>query len=524
MSAPTEAITDTVSNPLQDISLNVSYSLIHDSSPRNGTLKIKIHDVPENLLKATENSRIERSKKPENKLPLSNDELLLKQIIHIATMRTVNHLQRKFTDILKEMRSVSRDSFENLKVLNTENFAKILSEHNGGTLNITEEECGICLEKYELDSSNASEEALKKTKKRALEDNVDEENYQAKRRKLDSSENFVSESNETNESNAIENVAEKVSDDVNIYSHEPVLLTNCNHIFGRNCLYSWCSDNNSCPLCRQKISSKNVEYSMQELNQVLQDDQMLTSINYNDLLAEANQEGTGVLHRSLLSTGDDNERSSLFIVSGNGPAGSDTNNAERPYLTDPRLQTLIERTLSRLSDMLRDRENALRNRNDESSVNGEVVLQEDNFAVPLSEGIPPRIRIAEMSGNEQLPGNTGRSSQSEYNPILPQILSEFLRAATPTPIANTDIVNSNSFQNNTSSTETSEINNGSASTSEDQSNRNLSEILRNRVREMMNMVSNSNFRNETTNTESNANESIENRSDNESDNNDNSDT
>ncbi|KAL6927610.1 hypothetical protein ACO0SA_004232 [Hanseniaspora valbyensis] len=550
MSETTEPITSNTNDtpPIQDISLNVSYSLIHDASPRNGTLKIKIHNVPENLLKNTEGSRVERTKNPEKNLPFSDDELLLKKIIHIATMRTVNHLQRRFTDILKEMRSVSRDSFEELKVLDYKQLEDILKENSDTKVCVEDEECGICLEKYDIkkaDNKEVEEERKKndedlKTKKRTFADHQEDDiigenitaindkdstnNNKKRRRGIDSNEptpDIPETSIENNESSNVEshntntendnnNTEDSSSgeatipDEVNDYTHEPVQLTNCVHIFGRNCLYSWCNNNNSCPLCREKISSKNIEYSTEDFNRALQQDELLTSIQYKDLLEEANRDPGDVLRRPFFNTNDDTERSSLFIVSGTNPEVTEGNNAnntnnERPYLTDPRLQTLIERTLTRLSEMLRDRENALRNRNADDTNNPDGTADNTgNLAFPFSDAMPNRIRIAEMNGTESV--NTGRVL---FNPVLPQMLSEFLRTGIPQhetsstgsheSSTNSQVLTSNTPPSGSSNeaTTTSSSGNTSNTESSESGTRNLRDILRDRVREMMDMVGSS---------------------------------
>jgi hypothetical protein len=41
----------------------------------------------------------------------------------------------------------------------------------------------------------------------------------------------------------------------NIYPVELVAITECNHIFHRNCIKHWISDNLSCPLCRNSLEA-----------------------------------------------------------------------------------------------------------------------------------------------------------------------------------------------------------------------------------------------------------------------------
>lgn len=38
------------------------------------------------------------------------------------------------------------------------------------------------------------------------------------------------------------------------YSHSPLHILPCGHIYHENCINEWIRIKNSCPLCRQKIS------------------------------------------------------------------------------------------------------------------------------------------------------------------------------------------------------------------------------------------------------------------------------
>lgn len=272
------------SNDLQVIALNVSYSLLYDSVPRSGSLKVIINSVPAELLKKTEMTRKKRFTNPSEKIPLSEDEKIVKKVVDMATLNTVTNLQRRFSQVLDELRSVSQDTFEKLKVLSYEEFCDNLKstlEKDGvKEYNIIEEvekqECGICLESYTLNKKVD----LSGSRKRKLEDKEDPNI--TKKLKRNSNEP-INDPNVSDEKDAV------------LYTHEPVLLTNCPHIFGRSCLYSWGNKNNSCPLCRTKISTKNAEYTMEELNEVLQNDETLTSMNFKELLDQSDRS-------SILST------------------------------------------------------------------------------------------------------------------------------------------------------------------------------------------------------------------------------
>lgn len=165
------------SNDLQVIALNVSYSLLYDSVPRSGSLKVIINSVPAELLKKTEMTRKKRFTNPSEKIPLSEDEKIVKKVVDMATLNTVTNLQRRFSQVLDELRSVSQDTFEKLKVLSYEEFCDNLKstlEKDGvKEYNIIEEvekqECGICLESYTLNKKVD----LSGSRKRKLEDKED---------------------------------------------------------------------------------------------------------------------------------------------------------------------------------------------------------------------------------------------------------------------------------------------------------------------------------------------------------------
>ena len=48
-------------------------------------------------------------------------------------------------------------------------------------------------------------------------------------------------------------VQEKCSICFDVHIYKDAVLTDCNHSFGYGCLYNWCSNKHTCPLCRKKI-------------------------------------------------------------------------------------------------------------------------------------------------------------------------------------------------------------------------------------------------------------------------------
>lgn len=44
--------------------------------------------------------------------------------------------------------------------------------------------------------------------------------------------------------------------------------TNCNHIYHKNCLDIWLKNNNSCPLCRNSLSTSKIKHKTQTIGTV----------------------------------------------------------------------------------------------------------------------------------------------------------------------------------------------------------------------------------------------------------------
>ncbi|KAL6945284.1 hypothetical protein ACO0QE_002734 [Hanseniaspora vineae] len=57
------------------------------------------------------------------------------------------------------------------------------------------------------------------------------------------------------------------NDDDDEYKHSAVELP-CHHIFGRSCIYEWCKEHNSCPVCRAQIGSDDDLEPLQLMNHI----------------------------------------------------------------------------------------------------------------------------------------------------------------------------------------------------------------------------------------------------------------
>lgn len=405
MTESTDNPSSTINN-LQVIALNVSYSLLYDSVPRSGSLKVIINNVPSDLLKRTESTRKKRFSNPNDSIPLTDDEKIVKKVVDMATLNTVTNLQRRFSQVLDELRSVSKETFEKLKVLTYEDFCdhlKVILEKDGvKEYNIDDEvkkqECGICLESYTLNKNID----LNSSRKRQLESTCDMEDANIKKKI------------KTNDMESVSNSANEET--VSSYTHEPVILTNCPHIFGRSCLYSWGNKNNTCPLCRTKISTKNAEYTMEELNEVLQNDESLTSMNFTELLQQSNRSSQSL---QTSTSGDDINSNMTSFLQG-------------PYQDfSDRFSQILERSIT---DSLN--EASANTPNSDQQERGTVYIVSGNHTTPGQSNSPgSNSRSLGFSRIlEAIRGN--RNNLDGQTMTILDLLASLFRARTPTPTNN----------------------------------------------------------------------------------------
>lgn len=239
----------------------------------------------------------------------------------IATM-----VMRRFVNVLNTPRGIAKEEFEKLPVLKK-------SDLNG-----TESICSICYEEYddEAQEQEQDESSCNSSKRPRSSDSEyhHKSDNTSKRRRHTSQDrdspipdhsnvhspaqtNSESHENDTNEQTTIRNEESTINVDLNAddtdypnnennedinptYNHTPVKLA-CGHTFGRQCLFRWSQQQNSCPLCRQKISETT------ESNMTSQENAGLPRIfflrrdpipepNNNDELEHAN---SGVLDPSM---------------------------------------------------------------------------------------------------------------------------------------------------------------------------------------------------------------------------------
>lgn len=56
------------------------------------------------------------------------------------------------------------------------------------------------------------------------------------------------------------------------HTHEESLTLTCNHTFGKECIYQWCSYKKTCPLCRAVIKTKPIVKPRIVVNNRIYDD------------------------------------------------------------------------------------------------------------------------------------------------------------------------------------------------------------------------------------------------------------
>lgn len=179
-------------------------------------------------------------------VPASTPQDRLNSFISVAAQLAME----RFNRLLNRPKGITKDEFDKLPVLQVSDLPK-----TEGPL------CSICYDEYE-DESNPSNTK----RKRGSEDEGESEG--TKKRKDNEGAPNARIMADNGSSPSITNAAtvEQLStllteqppalndEETNpSYKHSPIKLP-CGHIFGRECIYKWSRLENSCPLCRQKIS------------------------------------------------------------------------------------------------------------------------------------------------------------------------------------------------------------------------------------------------------------------------------
>ena len=223
-------------------------------------------------------------------IPSTTPQSRLESIIAI----TAELAMRRFHEMHSRPKGIPVEEFEKLPVLTLEQVKKL----NKGK----ESECSICYEPY-VEEPKKEEEP--KDKKRERSEDSDSETTEQinriKRQRINAENNSntsaptpassvpTSAGNQTTSeqqtSTESSNDNATTDDDEHPkYLHSPVELP-CHHIFGRECIYKWSRNENSCPLCRHKIAelteTQNQQQSEFNNNATMQEFERIRNMLYN---------------------------------------------------------------------------------------------------------------------------------------------------------------------------------------------------------------------------------------------------
>ncbi|QHS72353.1 ubiquitin-protein ligase SAN1 [Saccharomyces paradoxus] len=171
-------------------------------------------------------------------VPASTPQDRLNSFISVAAQLAME----RFNRLLNRPKGITKDEFDKLPVLPVSDLPK-----TEGPL------CSICYDEYE-DESDPS----KTKRKRDSEDEGESEGTKKRKDNEGALNTRIIAGNGSGPSITNAAVVEQPPDlhdeETNpSYKHSPIKLP-CGHIFGRECIYKWSRLENSCPLCRQKIS------------------------------------------------------------------------------------------------------------------------------------------------------------------------------------------------------------------------------------------------------------------------------
>lgn len=218
-------------------------------------------------------------------IPSTTPQSRLESIVAI----TAELAMRRFHELHSTPKGIPREEFEKLPVLTLEQVKKL---NNG-----KESECSICYEPY-------VEELAPEDKKRERSEESDTEQTEQinriKRQRINADtatsaptpassvptsagNQTTAEPSSTDSSNRSEET-DADDDEHPKYLHSPVELP-CHHIFGRECIYKWSRNENSCPLCRHKIAelteAQNQQQSEFNNNATMREFERIRNMLYN---------------------------------------------------------------------------------------------------------------------------------------------------------------------------------------------------------------------------------------------------
>ncbi|AGO13683.1 AaceriAGL191Wp [[Ashbya] aceris (nom. inval.)] len=164
----------------------------------------------------------------------SNDRF--QEVIGIAAQFALSRVARR----ISLLRGLSKESFEKLPL-------KKLSE-------VDSELCSICYDDFEDDASIGSKrnrdvdtDALYLKRQRTGDDSSSTQSSLSPGEAVTGADGGARESNQAGGASPVEGEAEQPH-----YKHSPTELP-CGHVFGRDCIFRWTQEHNSCPICRARI-------------------------------------------------------------------------------------------------------------------------------------------------------------------------------------------------------------------------------------------------------------------------------
>ncbi|CAI1827079.1 hypothetical protein SEUBUCD646_0B02680 [Saccharomyces eubayanus] len=227
-------------------------------------------------------------------VPASTPQDRLNSFISVAAQLAME----RFNRLLNRPKGITKEEFDKLPVLKVAD----LPETEGPA-------CSICYEEYE------EEDKISKTKRKRESKDNEEESGNIKKQKDNQGGSFVGRTGTADESTAIsDNGSNSNAATINSsstplepnqphtandeetnpsYKHSPIRLP-CGHVFGRECLYKWSRLENSCPLCRHKISESAGVPVQQDTDEVAANEAAFERIRrvLYDPAAESNNDGT----------------------------------------------------------------------------------------------------------------------------------------------------------------------------------------------------------------------------------------
>ncbi|SMN20703.1 similar to Saccharomyces cerevisiae YDR143C SAN1 Ubiquitin-protein ligase [Maudiozyma saulgeensis] len=224
-------------------------------------------------------------------IPSTTPQSRLESIVAI----TAELAMRRFQELHSRPKGIPKEEFEKLPILTIDEVKKL---NNGKDM-----ECSICYDPFVEEPKEDKTETENKNKgKRSRSSSNAEENHgeesaqinRIKRQRINADSNFAptpasstptSAGNQTstNTSASQEGNQVQTEEDEPTYLHSPVKLP-CNHIFGRECIYKWSRNENSCPLCRHKIAELTPDQMQNQANTnnaTMQEFERIRNLLYN---------------------------------------------------------------------------------------------------------------------------------------------------------------------------------------------------------------------------------------------------